>query len=327
MSVSVRRHLLLLVWVIAVLFNAISTQPARAQGQVATQFQVVIDSTAHQRYGLYYPVTYMFQIPGGSSNLSAQYRYNQADSWSSLPVRTSADFFNGINAVRFDYANNVAYLSVAFSSTSDVIYLRVLNGASEVSLTYLGMPQYYDNRRAAVTVTLDDWDNANGPYFVTAAQYLSAAHVHFTSAIETGISPSWSAIQQMYNTGYMEVASHSRTHPCTQADYAGAGYTYQIQGSRDDILANLSLAHPYVPVYIEPCGYEDAQVRQGIVNAGYLTTRGWQAPPTTTGVAETTWRWSPSSFLRLSRRAVSSSTRRPAISGWTLGCTLFKVQA
>ena len=76
------------------------------------------------------------------------------------------------------------------------------------------------------------------------------------------------------------MASHSRTHACTQADYQSTGYTYQIQGSRDDILTNLNLPHPYVPVYIEPCGYEDAQVRQGIVDASYLTTRGWQAPPT-----------------------------------------------
>ncbi len=34
---------------------------------------------------------------------------------------------------------------------------------------------------------------------------------------------------------------------------------------RDDILANLTLLHPYVPVYIEPCGFENAEVRQAIV--------------------------------------------------------------
>ncbi len=134
-----RRYLILSVWIIGILISAILGKPVRAQGQIATQFQVVIDSTAHQRFGLYYPVTYMFQIPAGSSNLSAQYRYNQGDSWSSLPVLTSADFFNGINAARFDYSNNVAYLSIAFSPALDVIYLRVLNGASEVSLTYLSI--------------------------------------------------------------------------------------------------------------------------------------------------------------------------------------------
>jgi len=279
MNMGKRRYQLFLVCIIAILINLISTQPALAQGQGATQFQVVIDHADHQRFGLYYPVTYMFQIPAGSSNLSAQYRYNQTEGWTNLPSMTSADFFNGIDAVRFEYANNVAYLSVAFSSNSDVVYLRVLNGQNEVPLTYLGIPQYYDNRRTAVTVTMDDWDNNNAPYFVEAAQFLSNAHVHFTVAIETSTSPSWSTIQQWINSGYMEVASHSRSHPCTQADYVGTGYTYQIQGSRDDILANLTLPHPYVPVYIEPCGWEDAQVRQAIVDAGYLATRGWQVPP------------------------------------------------
>ena len=252
---------------------------ALAQQANPTQFQVLIDPVLHQRYGLYYPVTYMFQIPGGSSNLSAQYRYSQADNWSSLPVRTSTEFFNGVNAARFDYANNVAYLSVAFSSTSDAIYLRVLNGASEVPLIYLGMPQYYDNRQAAVTVTMDDWNGTNSPHFVTAAQYLTGARLHFTVGIITWGMPDWLTIQQWINTGYMEAAAHSRNHPCTDSDYYSSGYTSEIQGSRDDILANLSLPNPYVPVYIEPCGFENTQVRQAIVNAGYLATRGWQAPP------------------------------------------------
>jgi hypothetical protein len=270
-------------FVIALLFLFSSLLlPASALAQQAnpTQYQVVIDPAAHQRYGLYYPVTYMFQIPGGSSNLSAQYRYNQADNWSSLTVQSSADFFNGINAARFDYTNNVAFLSVAFSSASDVIYLRVLNGASEVPLAYLGMPQYYDNRRAAVTVTLDDWNGTNSPYFVTAAQYLTGARLHFTVGIITWGLPDWPTIQQWVNMGYMEAAAHSRNHPCTESDYYSSGYTSEIQGSRDDILANLSLPHPYVPVYLEPCGFENSQVRQAIVNAGYLATRGWQAPPT-----------------------------------------------
>ena len=130
----------------------------------ANQFQVLVDSTAHQRFGLYYPVTYMFQIPTGSSNLTAQYRYHPADNWTPLTPMTSADFFNGVNAVRFDYPNNIAYISVAFSLNSDAIYLRVLNGQTEVPLSYLWIPFYYDNRRAAVTASLDDWDSQSSDW-------------------------------------------------------------------------------------------------------------------------------------------------------------------
>ena len=214
-----------------------------------TQFQINIDPVAHQKFGLYYPVTYIFQIPAGSSNLTAQYRFSQTDSWVSLVNKTSTDFFNGVNAARFDYVSNVVYVSVAFASNFDSIFVRVLNGSSEVPIEYLGIPQYYDNRRAVVTVTLDDFMGNDTSSFVDANQILAAARIHYTVGIETATSPDWAAIQQLLNSGYMEVASHSKTHPCTQADYVSIGYAYQIAGSRADILANLTLSHPYVPVY------------------------------------------------------------------------------
>lgn len=46
-----------------------------AQAPGGTEFQIAINSSAHQKFGLYYPVTYMFQIPAGSSGLTAQYRF------------------------------------------------------------------------------------------------------------------------------------------------------------------------------------------------------------------------------------------------------------
>ena len=256
---------------------------------VSTQFQVVIDHDAHQRFGLYYPVTYMFTIPNGSSNLTAQYRFSQSgggSSWINLDVKTSTDFFNGVNAARFDYANNLAYLSVAFSPTSDVIYLRILDGGSEVPLSYLGIPQYYDDRQAAVTVTMDDWEVATNSFFDDAAQILSAANIYFTVGVETSLTPDWDLIQSWINTGYMEVASHSRTHPCTADAYELNGYEYQIAGSQNDILANLVLTHEYVPVYFEPCGYTNNLIRQMLISTGYLVSRGYPIPPVQNSFSE-----------------------------------------
>ena len=102
----------------------------------------------------------------------------------------SSDFFNGINAARFDYPNNTAYLSVAFSNISDVIYLRILNGLSEVPLTYLGISSYYDNRHAAVTVSLDDWDSQNIPWD-NANRILTSDRIHYTAGIISSRDPSW----------------------------------------------------------------------------------------------------------------------------------------
>lgn len=225
----------------------------------------------------------MFRIPSGLSNLTAQYRYNTGDSWQSLSTRTSSDFFSGINAARFDYANNVAYLSIAFSPNSNSIFVQILDGSSAVSLTYLGIPLYYDDRHAAVTVTLDDWeaDFETGAHI--ASSYLTTAHIHYSVGIVSqnysGLGPDWALIQNWYDQGYLEPAGHSRTHPCSDVDYQTNGYDWEVSGIRDDILANLTLAYPYVPAFIEPCGFESSLVRQAVASAHYLADRGWQAPP------------------------------------------------
>jgi len=254
-----------------------------AQQATSTQYRVLIDSAAHQRFGLYYPVTYMFEIPVGSSNLGAQYRYDPNDPWNDLDIKTSADFFNGVNAVRFDYTNNIAYLSVAFILNSDVIYLRILDGQTEVPITYVGIPEYYDNRHAAVTITLDDWAADFDSSFNWAQLFLTSYHMYYTvgiwslNAIDAG--PDWSLIQYWYNQGYMEPASHSRKHPCSDLEYQEHGYDWNITGGRDDILSHLTLRYPYVPAFIEPCGLYSPQVRQAVINAHYLVERGWPLPP------------------------------------------------
>jgi hypothetical protein len=249
-----------------------------SQAAGETQFQIYIDPTAHQKYGLYYPVTYMFQIPSGSSNLNAQYRYNTTDNWTTLDQKTTIDFFNGVNAVRFDYPGNIAYISIAFVLNSDSIYIRILSGQNEVPLSYLGMPLYYDNRHAAVTVTLDDWQNGYDSYFVDASRILTSYRVHFAVGILGGNSPNWALIQSWYNQGYLEPASHTRTHPCDATAYQQNGYDWQIAGVRDDILAHLTLNFPYVPAFLEPCGFESTQVRQAVAAAHYIVDRGWELP-------------------------------------------------
>ena len=241
-----------------------------------TQFQVSVNSSAHQAYELYYPVTYMFSIPAGSSDLAAQYRYNPSDSWTVLDPKTATDFFNGVNAARFDYENDKAYLSVAFTQESDLLFLRIVdNHGVEVPLSYLGIPTYYDDRKAAVTISLDDWASYSDSDFNDAATILSAHHIFFTVGVITQRDPDFNLIQHWVDSGWMEVASHSRTHPCTDNDYLASGYANEAANSRLDLLTSLTLTHPYVSTFIEPCGFETPTLRQAIVDAGYLVTRGW----------------------------------------------------
>ena len=270
---------ILILFIITGLLGLIPGQQAQAQGAV-TQYQITVNTAAHQAFGLYYPVTYVFNIPAGSSNLTAQYRLRNTDAWSSLTTRTAGSIFNGVNGARFDYAASTVYVSVAFALSSDNLFLRVINSqGAEVQLSYLRIASYYDNRKAAVTYSLDDWDVSANQGFPDAATILSGRNIHFTVGVITTPAPPWSVIQQWVNTGFMEVASHSRTHPCTVDDYVATGYTYQVSGSKQDILSHLTLPFPYVPTYIEPCGYEDPSVRQAIIAAGYLDTRGFTLPP------------------------------------------------
>ena len=252
--------------------------PARSQGLTATIYQVAIDPAAHLKFGLYYPVTYMFQIPAGQANLTAQYRTSPDAAWVPLPTHSAGEIFNGVSAARFDYPNSTAYLSLAFAQSSDILLVRILSGETEVPLVFSGIPQYYDQRKAAVTVSLDDWGQATNNEFNTSATILSQNQIHFTAGIITGYNPDWSLIQSWLNTGYMEAASHSRYHPCNADGYLNA-YASNIIGSRDDILAHLSLPYPYVTTYLEPCGYTSDIVRQTEINAGYLVTRGFEFTP------------------------------------------------
>ena len=263
---------------VSVFLSLLLCQQVVVAQSTATQFQITIDSVAHQKFGLFYPVTYVFQLPSGSNGLTAYYRYRNTDAWLALTTRTAADQFSGVSAARFDYDNSVAFVSVAFSSASDSVYVRIAQGQTDVAVEYLGFTKYYDNRRAAVTVSLDDWNYGNGSYFNTALTVLNNAKIPSTVGVLTYGLPDWNQIQQWYNSGAIEVASHSRNHPCDQSEYLINGYAFQIQGSRDDILSRLNLANPYVTTYLEPCGYTDASLRSAVVAAGYLAERGYPSP-------------------------------------------------
>jgi PKD repeat protein len=239
------------------------------------EYQIHVDSSAHLKFGLYYPATYKFRLPAGATNLSAEYRTGDG-AWKALPEKTSTDFFNGIDAARFDYANGFAYLSARFAPNSDDLFLRVLDSSGHpVPLSFDLIPPYYDNRKAAVSLILDDWNTNFDTEFSTAIGYLIPRNLYFTVAIIAG-DVSFSSVQQkldQYND-FFELASHSLHHACSAVDYAANGYQAETTGSRDAINGNLTYpTKPYVPVFVEPCGYSDTSLEAGITAANYLVTR------------------------------------------------------
>ena len=243
-------------------------------------FKLSVSSTAHNDYGLAYPVTYCFNIPEGSLSLKAYKRYSSQQAWSQIAEKKSTDFFNGIEAVRFDYVAGKAYVSVAFGDLSDDVYVKItdVNGNS-VPASFSHMPQYYDNRKAVVTASADDWNYAEGQKipFVKACDTFRSYKVWLTVAVITnkdGMAPDWSAIQTEIDEGYVEVASHSRNH--TKTPYAN--YDFEVDGSQSDIIGNLSLPYKrgnqeYVYAWIEPYGQCDVVVRQKLGYYHYLVDR------------------------------------------------------
>ena len=260
---------------------------------VGSGYTFSVDPAIHNEYGLTYPVTYEFSIPSGSSGLAAYVRFSLSESWVRITEETSSNFFNGIQAVRFDYPNKMAYVSVSFASYSNSIYVYIADSSgNQINTNYLGIAPYYDNRRVTVVFSVDDL-GCDPPWgatdFSSCTAAFANAKVVWTGACETfglGYYGDWPQVQAALNTGYFEADSHSRTHPMDvpyvpdSADPYCEGYVAEIGGSKADMLGNLTLPYPYsnggqgyVWGWIEPNGVVDNTVQQTLAQYGYLCSR------------------------------------------------------
>ncbi len=182
----------------------------------------------------------------------------------------------------------LAFISCAFSGISDSIYIKVTDKDNNlISISYKGIAKYYDNRKAAVTITFDDyadWTSSMIPplinLFRSYGLYMTAGVI--TSAQNT-TSSTWQQIQQEVNKGNIEVASHSRNHPPTPY---GRTAVNEIEGSYEDIIDNLTLSpfyningKQYVYTWIAPYGDYDEIVDSLLGEAGYLTARLYKDLP------------------------------------------------
>ena len=193
--------------------------------------------------------------------------------------KTAEDFFNGIEAVRFDYDENTAYVSVGFSEFSDSIYIKLTdNDGNNIDATYSGMSQYYDNRDAAVTATADDWAGWVNDKFIQTCQIFRSYNLWLSCAIVTDVGDpnTWVDIQTQLDSGYVEAISHSRTHPYAPYDDLEG----EVLGSMQDLIDNLDLPahnrsgiHEYVYAWVAPYGEYDDAIDSMVSVAKYFVTR------------------------------------------------------
>jgi len=255
-------------------------------GQVITvknninQVMVIADAQAHIDYGLTYPVTYEFNIPQNSEKLNVYRKYKDSQDWHLVEEKTSNDFFNGIEAVRFDYDGNIAYVSVGFSILSDTIYIKIENNINEnTNAPFKRISEYYDNRQAAVTVTADDWADYSNEKFIQACQNFRSYNLWYSVAIITrwiDNQTTWNDIQDQIDDGFIEVLSHSRTHPYVPY----ADLESEVMGSKEDIIEKLNLlnqnrsgSNEYVYAWVAPFGNYSEAIDTMTSKAKYLVSR------------------------------------------------------
>ena len=246
------------------------------------RFKLAVDSDAHTAHGINYPITYMFNLPSAVAGTSVHVKYREGDAFGKLTEKTADAYFNGIEAVRFDYAAHTAYVSVAFSSESDDIFLefRAADNSVISDVLYVGTSAYYDNRKAVVTATFDDWQNGSSADFIAACNRFQSRRLWASVGIITGdINETvLNEVQGEIDEGFIEPASHSRNHLGDTLFCLNA--VSEVVGSSQDIRNNLRLplfnangGEEYVHAYLLPFGLICPTTISSLTNARYLVCR------------------------------------------------------
>ena len=260
----------------------------------ASEVCLAMDPATHEQLGVAYPLTFRFRLltQGG---VTVERKYDRPADWTRLGEKSSADHYNAIEAVRIDSSADVAYVSVAFSPASDSVFLRFSTGAGiPLPAQYTGMPGYYDGRRAAVTVTADDWADWFAHMYPPLLSLFRSYGLYVTTgAITGGVGQNtWLTMQHELDSGYVEISAHSRSHPpMPYNDYPG-----EVVGCIDDILSNLDMPslfskgeQGYVYVWIAPNGRWDLTVDSLLTQRNILVNRLY-------GIGDTGFSaWSPAS--------------------------------
>ena len=240
---------------------------------------ISVHHQAHLDYGLSYPMTYEFNIPANGSDYHANVRFRSDQEWTEMLEKTSEDFFNGIEVVRFDHDADKAYVSVGFSSFSDSIYIMFTNAeGTPISAIFQQTTTYYDDRDAAVTATADDWADWCNEKFIQTCHIFRSHNLWLSTAIVThGVGEdTWADIQAQIDSGYVEPVSHSRTHPYVPyEDLEG-----EVFGCKQDLIDNLDLPdhnrygdNEYIYAWVAPYGEYDDDIDSMVSVSKYLTTR------------------------------------------------------
>ena len=224
-------------------------------------------------------MTYELDIPSDSDNLRAYRKFISEESWYLIEEKTSNDFFNGIEVVRFDYEENIAYVSIGFSEISDSIMIKITDlNNNVIPSNYSSISKYYDNRDAVVTSTADDWGAYSDSFFVETCEIFRSFNLWISCGIITDFADTntWESIQDQLDAGNVEVVSHSRTHPHEPYENVES----EVLGSKNDLIENLEMpaynrngSHEYIYVWMAPYGDYSESIDSMVSIGKYLIPR------------------------------------------------------
>jgi parallel beta-helix repeat protein len=184
-----------------------------------------------------------------------------------------------VNVWDDDYPSGGNYWS-DYNSTD--FYSGLYQNETPESATYDQMEQYYDSRKAVVTITIDDYPGYEDHPIWSSSIFpmMKQKNLYFTIGMMTDAvtNAEWSYLQNNMTTNkFVEAGSHSRTHPHIPYIY----YGWEINGSKQDITGNLTLptwwtmnSSEYVYVWIRPYGSSDSSVQTWLGDSYYLCDRG-----------------------------------------------------
>jgi hypothetical protein len=279
---------------------------AASAGQAANPtFRISIDADMWRKFGFCYPATYVFQVPEAAQELKVSRRDAPEAPWAPLE-KPQGEVFNGIECVRHDATAKRVYVSVGFKSTPTID----LEFSGPKQVEFVEIARYYDGRKAAYSLSLDNWGFRAGAHpgapwkgaeddqsdnYQAALAVCRSNGLPVSIAINTqsaGGEPLWKTLQTELDRGdrSWEPAVHAETHPCSVQAYSIRGYRSEVLGCRDLLLSRLRNIPwgQHIFEHILTCGYQDPTLL-GTSAGQFLFVRGYNGHDNPTSVDYASW--------------------------------------
>lgn len=235
-------------------------------------FTFTLPDNIVQRFGCYYPITFIFTVPSGTTT-SASYSYGST--WIPLTKKTASDFYIGESCYRIDGLR--VLVSAPFAGHSK-LYLKLSKSASFSSIA-----KYYDDSKCVVVTSHDDYASSANISGGTAGwnacvrnvQLLQQYKVFGTLGVVAGrfaTSADWAIYNTWLQSGFIETGSHSWSH--NAAGWSSVNHADELSWSRNAILSHLqmpSFQGQYVLSWLEPFG--NAWWPSELATYNYLVSR------------------------------------------------------